>query len=274
MIGERLADRLRFTLPQQSMIDKDAGQLIADRPVDQGRRDGAVHASAEAADHSSRADRLPDLPDRALGECAHGPGRLAAAFLAQEIPKQLDAPRRVSHFGMELHAPQPALRIAHRRHRRVLGASEHLEPVRRRVHAVPMAHPADEMVVQAGEDRVRPVDPELRLSELPLCARNHCSPELPSHELHSITDAQDRQTQFIQRRVDQRRSGCVDAVRAARKHDPPRLPGQDLIQRRRIRQQLAVHAALADTAGDQLAILGAKIEDEDGRRGGGCHLIL
>jgi hypothetical protein len=50
--------------------------------------------------------------------------------------------------------------------------------------------------------------------------------------------------------------------------------GQDPIQRRGVGQQLAVDVTLADPAGDQLAVLGAEIEDEDGLSRGGCHLIF
>ena len=40
MPAEQLDDLLRLVLPQQAVIDEDAGELIADRLVDQERGDG------------------------------------------------------------------------------------------------------------------------------------------------------------------------------------------------------------------------------------------
>src|SRR5205807_162946 len=134
-----------------------------------------------------------------------------------------------------------------------------------------MAHPTDQVVVQAGEQPAPLPDPELGLPKLALRARHHLSPQLAGHELHPITDTQNRDALLIERWVDPRRARGVDALRSAREDQAARTAGQDLLQWRGVWQQLAVDMALADPAGDQLAVLGAKIKDEDGLRGGRCH---
>src|SRR5437588_625185 len=94
-------------------------------------------------------------------------------------------------------------------------------------------------------------------------------PHSLSRKLRSSPVPQDRDLLAEQGRIDGRRAGGINTVWAARKDDTVRLPRQDLLDGRRVREELAVHAALADPAGDQLTVLGAKIENEDGLRGGG-----
>ena len=42
---------LGLALPQQAVIDEDAGELVADRLVDQHRGDRRIDAAGQAADH-------------------------------------------------------------------------------------------------------------------------------------------------------------------------------------------------------------------------------
>ena len=48
------------------MIDEDAGELLADRLVDEHGRDGAVDAAGQAADDPLEAHLLLDAVDRVL----------------------------------------------------------------------------------------------------------------------------------------------------------------------------------------------------------------
>ena len=57
MAAEEIDHLARLVLAQETVIDEDAGELIADRLVDQERRDGRVDAAREPADHAA----LPDL---------------------------------------------------------------------------------------------------------------------------------------------------------------------------------------------------------------------
>ena len=49
--AEERHDLLRLVLPHQPVVDEDAGELVADRLVDQHRRDRGIDAAGEAADH-------------------------------------------------------------------------------------------------------------------------------------------------------------------------------------------------------------------------------
>ncbi len=56
----------------------------------------------------------------------------------------------------------------------------------------------------------------------------------------------------------------VDGRRPAREHDRARAPGDDLGHRHRVRDDLGVHPRLAHPPGDQLGVLRAVVDDQDG----------
>jgi hypothetical protein len=60
LVAEGLDDLLALVLAHEAVVDEDAGQLLADRLVDQQRRDARVHAARQAADDLPVADLLAD----------------------------------------------------------------------------------------------------------------------------------------------------------------------------------------------------------------------
>ena len=59
-LDEVLLDLLGLALAQQPVVDEDAGQLVADRLLHQGRCDGGVDAAGERAEDAVLADLLAD----------------------------------------------------------------------------------------------------------------------------------------------------------------------------------------------------------------------
>ena len=91
MAAEQL-DHLRgLAQPQQSVVDEDAGELLADGLVDQHRRDRGIDAARQAADHLAASDLGADLLDRLLLEGAHGPVALQPAMLRTKL-RRIAAP--------------------------------------------------------------------------------------------------------------------------------------------------------------------------------------
>ena len=75
VLGELLDDRLRFVLAQQAVVDEDAGELRADRLVQQRGDDRRIDAARQAADHAVACRRgARTSRDRLLGEIAQPPG--------------------------------------------------------------------------------------------------------------------------------------------------------------------------------------------------------
>jgi len=75
MVPEQVDDGLGFIEPQHAVIDEHAGELVADRLVDQHRGHRGIDAAGQAADHPALPDLRADLLDRFLAEGAHGPVR-------------------------------------------------------------------------------------------------------------------------------------------------------------------------------------------------------
>ena len=104
VLREGVHDLLRLVQAQQAVVDEHAGELLADRPVDQRRGDRRIDAARQAEDHLVVADLLADLRDRLGDVIGHVPVAGAAADLVHEALQQLRALQGVRDLGMELHA--------------------------------------------------------------------------------------------------------------------------------------------------------------------------
>ena len=51
MLVEEGQDLFRFAVPQEAVVDEDAGELPADGLVEEDGRDGGIHAPGEPEDH-------------------------------------------------------------------------------------------------------------------------------------------------------------------------------------------------------------------------------
>src|SRR3546814_4056056 len=85
MVAEQPFDLLALVHAEEAVVDEDAGQLLADRLVDQHRGDGAVDAARQAAQHALVADQRANLGDLGRAELGHRPFAAAAADKADEI---------------------------------------------------------------------------------------------------------------------------------------------------------------------------------------------
>ena len=108
LLRERLHHLLRFVQPQQPVIDEHAGELVADRAVDERRGHRRVDAAGQPEDHFVRADLRADARDRLGDVVRHVPVAVAAADLVHEALQQRLALERVRDFRMELHAVEAA----------------------------------------------------------------------------------------------------------------------------------------------------------------------
>ena len=100
----------------QPVIDEDAGELLADRLVDEHGGDGGIDAARQPADHPVEATCFLILWIISVLKWRHRPVALAAADLEREIAQKPRAVRRVHHFHVELRGVE--LAAPHRRSRR------------------------------------------------------------------------------------------------------------------------------------------------------------
>ena len=109
-VAKGLDHLLGLVLAQQAVVDENAGELIANRAMDERRSGRRVDATREAADHSAVADLGAHRRNLLVDNRGRRPALLEARDLAQEAVEDLGAIRRVDDLRMELDPVQAALR--------------------------------------------------------------------------------------------------------------------------------------------------------------------
>ena len=266
VMPEQVDDGLGFVEPQHAVIDEDAGELVADRLVDQHCGDGGIDAAGEAADHLALADLGADLLDRLLAEGAHGPVAGEAGDLADEIADQFGAVGRVHHFGVEHQAVIFALLVLDHRERRVRRDAGHRKTRRHLGDAVAMAHP-DRMLFAhrpGGLEQVaRRLDLDIGAAEFAVVAALDLAAELGGHGHLAVADAEHGNAGIEDQLRGAGRAFLMHRFRAAGEDHRFRLHllegGFGLLER----HDLGIDALLAHAARDQLRHLTAEIDNQN-----------
>ncbi len=89
-------------------------------------------------------------------------------------------------------------------------------------------------------------------------------PEVAGQQLGAVADAEDRHAEVVDTGVDGGRPVDVDRGRPAGEDDPGGASLGELGGGDRVGHDLAVDVGLADPTGDELGVLGAEVDDEDG----------
>ena len=92
VLRERLHHLVAFAEAQQAVIDEHAGQLLADRTMQQRADDGRIDAAGQTEQHLVAPDLLAHARDRVRDDVAGLPARLAAADLAHEALEDASGP--------------------------------------------------------------------------------------------------------------------------------------------------------------------------------------
>ena len=124
-----------------------------------------------------------------------------------------------------------------------------------------MAHPDDLLLGQAGEEGAAAAV-ELGLAELGRAGAGDLAAELQREQLGAVADAERRDPELEELRVDPRGALGVDGGGAAGEDQRGRVPPPHLLDAERVRHELGVDARVADAACDQLRILAAEVEHE------------
>ena len=266
MAAEEVHDLLGLARPQQAGVDKDAGQLVADRLVQQNRSDRGIDPAGKTAHHVTPSDLTADLVDRVVAEQRHRPVAAAPGNLVREIAEQMRALRRVHDLGVEQHAVKPTGIVGDRGVRRSLAGCNRPETQRQRVDPVAMTHPyllAPALRPQPFEKPAFPDDVDKGAAEFLMLAQRNAAAELGAHRLHAVADPQHRHAEPEHDLQGARRGGLGQRGGTARQNDPAWGKIADPIFGNRKGLDLAVDPALTHAARDQLGDLAAEIEDQD-----------
>ena len=104
-------DLLGLALAEQSVIDEHAGELIADRALNQRGGHRGVDSPGQPADHPTVAHLPPDGGDRVVDDVRRRPVGAAAGDVVEERLQDELAGLAVLHLGVPLHAGESALGV-------------------------------------------------------------------------------------------------------------------------------------------------------------------
>ena len=269
LLAEDALDALGLALAQHAVVHEDAGQLVAHRAVDKGRGDRGVDAPGKSQNHPVVADAVADLGDLGLDQAVHGPCGLQAADVEQEVGQHLVAVLAVTDLGVELGGEQLALGVLVRGDGAVLGRGRDDEALGGAVHGVAVAHPDDLPVRrgarhEGGLARAR----ERGGTVLALVGVRDVAAELDRHDLLAVAEAQHGDAHVEDPLVHVGGVVGVHGGGTAREDDRGGAHRGELVGADVTRDDLGVHVQVADATRDELAVLGAKVEDDDQLAGG------
>ena len=246
------------------MVNKDAGQLLADGLGQHSSQHGGIDAAGQGAEHLAAADALPQGFDVVLHEGVHLPVAGAAADVVHEVVQHLLTLSGVEHLGVELNSVQPLFLVLSCGHRAVDSVGSDFETGRSLLDIVVVAHPADGGGLHIGEHLAAVVHEDLGLAVLTLGGAADVAAQQVHHELAAVADAQHRHAPAEDLGVDGGRILQIDAVGAAGEDDALGVLRLDDGQVRLIGIDLTVDIILADAARDELIVLAAKVQHDHG----------
>ena len=151
----------------------------------------------------------------------------------------------------------------------------HFEAGRHRFDIVGVTHPHNRIARPATARRLRAANAKAGKQTAAIINRNlgsavftdrsrrNLAAQLVSKKLRAVADAKHRNAELKNLRIALRGILAVHTVRTARQNNPGRSQCLQLIHRNRVRMNLAIYITFTDTAGNQLVILAAEVQNYD-----------
>ena len=207
-------DLVALIFAHQAVVDKDAGELAADCFGEQLCNNRAVYAAGQRQQHLAVADLLAYLRDGGVAIVLHAPVAVGAADVVQEVAQHLAAVFGVLNLRVILEAEDLSIQILHGGYRAVLGVGDADKALRQLVDIVDVAHPGDSLLRQVLEERGGGVKVGDGLAEFAGRRSLHLAAQGVGDQLAAVAQAQYRDAQRKDLRINFGRIFSVDAVRA------------------------------------------------------------
>ena len=168
---------------------------------------------------------------------------------------------------MVLHAVEPARFVADGDVRAGVGVRDEREALGDLFHVVAVAHPRHALFGKTLEEFAVRVKKRLGLAVFArggVVCGDDLAAEVVRDELAAVADAEHGHARIKERGIDVRRVLEVDTVRAAGEDEADGLHCKKICEGRRVGLHLTVNAAFTHAAGDQLVVLTAEVQDNDG----------
>ena len=165
------------------------------------------------------------------------------------------------NLGVKLQGIQFSFAVSDCSNGRIDGVRYRLEKIGVPLDAVAVTHPDRSLVRDPSEKVCSAVNDEICMPILPLLSSGHLSAKAMSHELHTVTDAQDRNVEFKNIEVGERCAPVVNTCRTSGQNNSPRLEITNLSYRCVIRVNLRLNPVLPDAPRNKLRVLRAEIKN-------------
>ena len=229
VLAERLHHLLGLVLAQEPVVDEHTRELVADRLVHDQRRDRRVHAAGERAEDALGADLPADAVDLLLDDRRRRPRRARARDYEKEVLQHLHPVLRVHDFGMELHAVHASRFVLERGDGSRVGARRDGRSFGRGDDGVAVAHPDRLLGRKVARERAA-LHPEGCSPELGRARPVDAAAEVERHQLRAVADAERRDPELEDARVDARRVLGVHRRWAAAEDDRVRVAGANRLR--------------------------------------------
>jgi len=166
---------------------------------------------------------------------------------------------------VELHREEPAFAILHAGDRDRIGGGRDAEALGSAGHGVAVRHPDRVGRGQVLQEGAGLGHVQLRRAVFAIAGRTDLATERLRHELVAVTDAENRDAQFEDRRIHAIGVLGVDGGRATGEDEPNRASRPDLGGSDIAGDHLGVDVRFAYPPRNQLGVLGAEIKHENQR---------
>ena len=180
-----------------------------------------------------------------------------------EIGKNLLSLDGMHHFRMELNAVNRFFLILNAGKFGVVRGSKSSESFGNLHHFVAVRHPDLRGSGNAFKQRAFRNGFDFRLAVFTGFAARHIAAERKHGQLHSVADAENRQTQVENLRITFRRAVLIDTGGTAAENDARRGFFADFFRRCPERNDPAVHVAFPNPARNQLTVLRAEVKNQN-----------
>ena len=178
------------------MVNENAGQLFADRFGKQNGCNRGIHAAGQSAEHFTGTDFFTKLFDRGLHERSHLPASATSADFIYKVAEHLLSFCCMHYFRMELRCIKLFLRTGHGCYRTYTGMSRDLKALGSLCNIIRMAHPGYCFFGNAIKQNILGIYCHICMTILTDRRRLHFSAKHISHQLRTITNTQNRNTQL------------------------------------------------------------------------------
>ncbi len=186
--------RVALALPQESGIDKNRHQPVADGLAQKHCGHRRIDPARDAADHPALRQPVREPGHQLVADHRRAPVA-ACAGQGDEVFEHPHPVGRVPDLGMELQPHEPPFRIEDRCHLGGRSPRQDPEPLGNAFHQIAVAHPHRLFAGGADKDRLLGHDLEFGESVLAVRRGTHVPAQVPRHQLEAVADAENGDTE-------------------------------------------------------------------------------